>query len=149
MQLFLVTMKNVQTDINHQPWNLISALFTQHFDPLSNKETRRKQQSNSKMQNSWLTIKTGKMSSNKSTFSLESSVIKVLQEFSSKALFSVCLYFSWLHVWIACKNRRYSSLITSGGVSPGGTSVTQQQKFHTDDVKSVQNPVISPDWTTE
>ena len=89
------------------------------------------------------------MSSNKSTFSLESSVIKVLREFSSKALFAVCLYFSWLHVWIACKNRRYSSLITAGGVSPGGTSVTQQQKFHTDDVKSVQNPVISPDWTTE
>ena len=115
MQLFLVRMKNVQTDINHQPWNLISALFTQHFDPLSNKETRRKQQSNSKMQNSWLTIKTGKMSWNKSTFSLESSVIKVLRKFSSKALFSVCLYFSWLHVWIACENRRFSSLIAAGG----------------------------------
>ena len=30
----------------------------------------------------------------------------------------------------------------------GGTSVTQRQKFHTDDVKSVRNPIISADWTT-
>ena len=34
-------------------------------------------------------------------------------------------------------------------VSRGGTSTTQPQKFHTDDVKSVQNPVISADWTME
>ena len=32
-------------------------------------------------------------------------------------------------------------------VSRGGTSATQRQKFHTDDVKSVRNPVISADWT--
>ena len=34
-------------------------------------------------------------------------------------------------------------------VSRGGTSATQRQKFHTDDVKYVQNPVRSPDWSTE
>ena len=34
-------------------------------------------------------------------------------------------------------------------VSRGGTSAIQQQKFHTDDVKYVQNPVRSPDWSTE
>ena len=33
-------------------------------------------------------------------------------------------------------------------VSQGGTSATQRQKFHTDDVKSVRNPVISADWTS-
>ena len=30
-----------------------------------------------------------------------------------------------------------------------GKSVTQQQNFYTDEVKSVQNPVISTDWTME
>ena len=37
-------------------------------------------------------------------------------------------------------------------VSRGGTSATQQtqgQKFHTDDVKSVRNPVRSANWSTE
>ena len=34
-------------------------------------------------------------------------------------------------------------------VSRGGTSATQLQKLQTDDVKSVQNPVISADWTSE
>ena len=34
-------------------------------------------------------------------------------------------------------------------VSRGGTSATQRQKFHTDDVKSVRNPVRSADWSTE
>ena len=33
-------------------------------------------------------------------------------------------------------------------VSQGGTSATQRQKFHTDDVKSVRNAVISADWTS-
>ena len=85
------------------------------FWPTLQQRNQKKQQSNSKMQNSWLTIKTGKMSWNKSTFSLESSVIKVSRKFSSKALFSVCLYFSWLHVRIACKMRRFSLLIAAGG----------------------------------
>ena len=31
----------------------------------------------------------------------------------------------------------------------GGMSATQQQKFHTDDVKSVWNPVRSANWSTE
>ena len=34
-------------------------------------------------------------------------------------------------------------------VSRGVTSATQPQKFHDDDVKSVRNPVINADWTTE
>ena len=29
------------------------------------------------------------------------------------------------------------------------TSATERQKFHTDDVKSLRNPVRSPDWSTE
>ena len=37
----------------------------------------------------------------------------------------------------------------AGDVSRRGTSATQQQKFHTDDVKSVRNPVRSADWSTE
>ena len=34
-------------------------------------------------------------------------------------------------------------------VSRGGTSATQRQKFHTEDLKSVRNPVRSAYWTTE
>ena len=34
-------------------------------------------------------------------------------------------------------------------VSRGGTSATQRQKFHTDDEKSVQNPVRSANCSTE
>ena len=34
-------------------------------------------------------------------------------------------------------------------VSQGGTSATQRQKFHTNDAKSVQNPVRSANWLTE
>ena len=50
---------------------------------------------------------------------------------------------------IACENIRFSSLFADGDVSRGGTSATQRQKFHTDDVKSVRSPVISADWTME
>ena len=34
-------------------------------------------------------------------------------------------------------------------VSRGGTCATQRQKFHTDDEKSVRNPVRSANWLTE
>ena len=34
-------------------------------------------------------------------------------------------------------------------VSRGGTSATQRQKFHTDDAKSVRNPVRIANWSTE
>ena len=34
---------------------------------------------------------------------------------------------------LACENFRFSSLFVAGDVSRGGTSVTQRQKFHTDD----------------
>ena len=47
------------------------------------------------------------------------------------------------------ENSRISSLLSAGDVSREGTSVTQWQKFHTDDVKSVWNPVISADWMME
>ena len=50
---------------------------------------------------------------------------------------------------VACENIRFSSLFTAGDVSREGTSATQRQKFHTDDVKYVLNPVRSPDWSTE
>ena len=51
--------------------------------------------------------------------------------------------------YVACENIRFSSLFAAGDVSRGGTSATQRQKFHTDDVKSVRNPVRSADWSTE
>ena len=50
---------------------------------------------------------------------------------------------------LACENIRFSSLFVAGDVSRGGTSATQGQKFHTDDVKSVRNPVRSADWSTQ
>ena len=50
---------------------------------------------------------------------------------------------------VACENIRFSSLFAAGDVSRGGTSATQRQKFHTDDIKYVQNPVRNPDWSTE
>ena len=50
---------------------------------------------------------------------------------------------------LACENIRFSSLFASGDVWRGGTSLTQRQKFHTDEVKSVRNPVRSADWSTE
>ena len=37
----------------------------------------------------------------------------------------------------------FSSLFATGDVLRGGTSATQWQKSHTDDVKSVRNPVFS------
>ena len=50
---------------------------------------------------------------------------------------------------VACENIRFSSLFADGEVSRGGTSATQRQKFHTDDVKSVRNPDRSVGWWTE
>ena len=38
---------------------------------------------------------------------------------------------------------------SAGDVLRGETSVTQRHKFHTDDVKSVRNPVRRADWSTE
>ena len=35
--------------------------------------------------------------------------------------------------YLACENIRFSSLFVAGDVSRGGTSATQEQKFHTDD----------------
>ena len=50
---------------------------------------------------------------------------------------------------VACENIRFSSLFGDGDVSRRGASATQRQKFHTDEVKSVQIPVRSADWSTE
>ena len=50
---------------------------------------------------------------------------------------------------LACVNIRFSSLFAAVDVLGGGTSATQRQKFHTDDEKSVRNPVRSADWSTE
>ena len=52
-------------------------------------------------------------------------------------------------IFLASENIRFSSLFVAGDVSRGGTSATQRQKFHTDDVKTVRNPVRSADWSTE
>ena len=49
---------------------------------------------------------------------------------------------------LACVNIRFPSLFATGDVTRGGMSATQGQKFHTDDVKSVWNPVRSADWST-
>ena len=38
-----------------------------------------------------------------------------------------------LSAGLACENIHFSSLFTAGDVLHGGTSATQQQKFHTDD----------------
>ena len=40
---------------------------------------------------------------------------------------------------IACENIRFSSLFVAGDVSRGGMSVTQRQKFHTDDAYECSN----------
>ena len=40
-------------------------------------------------------------------------------------------------------------LLAAKNVSPGGTSAPQRQKFHTDDVKSVQNLVSRSDWSIQ
>ena len=37
------------------------------------------------------------------------------------------------YLLLACENIRFSLLFAAGDVSRGGTSATQQQKFHTDD----------------
>ena len=39
---------------------------------------------------------------------------------------------------LACENIRFSSLFVAEDVSRGGTSATQRQKFHTDDVISME-----------
>ena len=50
---------------------------------------------------------------------------------------------------LACENIRFSSLFAAGNISRGETSATQRQKFHTDEMKSVWNPVRGADWSTE
>ena len=67
----------------------------------------------------------------------------------SGLLFSFDLFILTGTNYVACKNIRFSSLFAAGDVSRGGTSATQRQKFHTDDVKSVRNLVRSADWLTE
>ena len=42
--------------------------------------------------------------------------------------------FLLIDVLVACENIRFSSLFAAGDVSRGGTSASQRQKFHTDDV---------------
>ena len=43
--------------------------------------------------------------------------------------------FDYISLWrLACDNSRFSSLLAAGDVSRWGTSASQRQKFHTDDV---------------
>ena len=53
---------------------------------------------------------------------------------ASISVFSRTLLFSEVDLTLACENSRFSSLIAAGDLSRGGTSATQRQKFHTDDV---------------
>ena len=47
--------------------------------------------------------------------------------------------------YVACENIRFSLLFAAGDVSRGGTSATQQQKFHTDDENQcLHNKSCSP-----
>ena len=54
-----------------------------------------------------------------------------------------------MRLLLACENIRLSTLFAAGNVSRGGTSATPRHKFHTDDVKSVRNPIRRADWWTE
>ena len=68
---FSVRMKNVQTEVNHRkPCNsYFSFIHCSAFWPTLQERNNKKQKPNSKMQNSWLTIKQSwEMSGNKSTF---------------------------------------------------------------------------------
>ena len=59
------------------------------------------------------------------------------------------IFLKSLCIFLACEKIRFSSLFADGDVSRRGTSATQRQKFHTDDVKSLRNPVRSAGWSTE
>ena len=56
---------------------------------------------------------------------------------------------AWTRKSLAYENICFSLLFTVGDVSCKGMSATPQQKFHTDDVKSVWNPVRSADWLAD
>jgi len=73
----------------------------------------------------------------------------VISFLRKRSLFPTSFYIEFLCTVLACEKIRFSSLFVAGDVSRGGTSATQRQKFHTDDVKSVRNPVRSADWSTE
>ena len=68
---------------------------------------------------------------------------------SEKVVVNDCIQLSILNI-------QHESLFQQSVIQPakttvslGGTSATQRQKFYTDDVKSVRNPVRSADWSTE
>ena len=88
-------------------------------------------------------------------FNMIGCVIK-LQEFKLRmnVNFTTCALIDGMKMtsadWpLACENIRFSTLFAAGDFSRGGTSATQRQKFHTDDLEYVQNPVRSPDWSTK
>ena len=74
---------------------------------------------------------------------------EVLNKRKSKLTCPSCFKSNGELISVACENIRFSSLFTDGDVLRGGTTATQRQRFHTDDVKSVRNPVRSADWSTE
>ena len=57
-----------------------------------------------------------------------------------------CLWDFMISLQVADVSPR-SSLLRD--ISGGGTSETHRQKFHTDDAKSVRNPVRSANWSAE
>ena len=76
----------------------------------------------------------------------------ILSPFSINFKFNFVIWHTWtsLNV-IFCHGVTTPNQLASlsRSVSWGGTSVTQWHKFHTDDVKSVRNQVISADWLSE
>ena len=68
-----------------------------------------------------------------------------LSSYSSTVFFVLtAVIFIWVsRLW------KQPFLLAAGDVWRGGKSSTLRQKFHTDGVKSVRNPVISADWTTK
>ena len=50
---------------------------------------------------------------------------------------------------LACENIRFSSLFAAGDVSRGETSVTQRQKFHTDDINQCLKNKSGSNWVSK
>ena len=82
------------------------------------------------------------MSSSKCLFTCTCGIFfSLIKSFCNYSLSSVCIL-------LACENSCLSSFFVTKDVLRGITSATKEQKFHSDDVKSVRNPVRSADWST-
>ena len=64
-------------------------------------------------------------------------------------LLFLLLFGLFQYIALSCSLNKHPLLFDAGDISRGGMSVTQGQKFHTDDIKSVWNLVRSADWSTK